>query len=396
MNMLFSQEERLLLELLKAALQNKYHTNVNVDGNVKISEVISLAKRHAVISLLYDLTNDNPLFEKYFQQIEVESRRIVMQSYRLLFLTRYVINLLNNHDIKVAVLKGVATASMYGVPELRKSGDVDLLIPDNVNKSKLESIMKHAGFTVSAHNHANHHYVFVSPEGINIEIHTMLSEPFVYKHINKASNKYLKEAGKHIQSEVIMGTALPILDKPFHAYELLLHMLQHLMYSGFGLKLLCDWVCIWNSDWTDEQKVLFVEMVKESGLKRFSDMLTSICVKYLGLDASNYPCDITDIDDEEELLQEILKAEDLGNSDDSRMLIMSGTGVKDYVRELHHQMHLNFPKAGKCFLLWPVLWVITLVKFLYNNRKVRNISTKQILKEAKRRSKLMEKIKILQ
>jgi len=31
---------------------------------------------------------------------------------------------------------------------------------------------------------------------------------------------------------------------------------------------------------------------------------------------------------------------------------------------------------------------------LYNNRKVRNISTKEILKEAKRRSKLMEKIKI--
>lgn len=76
------------------------------------------------------------------------------------------------------------------------------------------------------------------------------------------------------------------------------------------------------------------------------------------------------------------------------MVMMRGTGLLDYIREFHHQMHLNFPKAGKCFLVWPVLWVITLVKFLYNNRKVRNISTKEILKEAKRRSKLMEKIKI--
>jgi len=93
-------------------------------------------------------------------------------------------------------------------------------------------------------------------------------------------------------------------------------------------------------------------------------------------------------------MREILDAEEFGKNDANRMVMLSGMGPWAYIKELHHQMHLNFPKAGKCFLLWPVLWVITLVCFVRNNRKIRNTSTKEVLREAKRRSGLMKQLKV--
>ena len=64
--------------------------------------------------------------------------------------------------------------------------------------------------------------------------------------------------------------------------------------------------------------------------------------------------------------------------------------------EFHHQMHLNFPRADKCFLLFPVLWVVTLVRFLRNNRRVREVSLAQVLRTADRRSRQMELLGLFQ
>ena len=72
------------------------------------------------------------------------------------------------------------------------------------------------------------------------------------------------------------------------------------------------------------------------------------------------------------------------------MVVLRGSGLKGYLREFHHQMHLNFPRAGKCFPLFPALWLVTLARFLRNNRKVRDVSLMQVLETADRRSRQME------
>ena len=72
------------------------------------------------------------------------------------------------------------------------------------------------------------------------------------------------------------------------------------------------------------------------------------------------------------------------------MVVLRDRGLRGYIREFHHQMRLNFPRAGKCFLLFPALWLATLVRFLRNNWKVREVSLKQVLKTADRRSHQME------
>ena len=173
-------------------------------------------------------------------------------------------------------------------------------------------------------------------------------------------------------------------------------MLQHFVYAGFGLKLLCDWVVIWRRDWSEEEKILFTRLVTGSGLKKFAEILTMVCNKYLGLKSELFAWKISEESMVDAFLREILDAEDFGNADVNRMVMMSGTGITAYVKEFHHQMHLNFPNAGKCCLFWPILWFVTLIKFLRNNRKVRNTSARNVLKAAANRSKLMEELKLFE
>ncbi len=392
MKELISKEEQGALSLLKAALSKEI--KIEIDNNVDSNMLLGLTKKHAIVSLIYDVVMEKGLFPEHQTRLEREIKQIVLQSYRLLFLTKYVVDLLDAQGIKTVVLKGVATASFYPVSELRKSGDVDLLLPEKVDEKKLVDIMAEAGFQVSKDQHANHHMVFVSQEGICIELHQMLAEPFAYKKINRAMEKQMQECSGHIIYADVMGVSLPILDKVYHAYELLLHMLQHFMYAGFGLKLLCDWVMLWRQEWLEEEKQCFRQILKECDLEKFAEGITAVCIKYLGLKTSDFAWSIEIGDTTDLLLRELLDSEEFGNSDKNRMVMMNGTGILAYIKEFHHQMHLNFPKAGKCFLLWPVLWIVTLVRFLRNNKRVRNTSAQGVLKEAKRRSELMKHLNL--
>lgn len=392
----FSAEETYLLAMLEAALNCCPIGKVDKRENVSWNLLLENAKKHAVLSLLYDVLERMEMTKEKFLFVEFCSRQIVSQNYHLLFLTKYLVDLLEQNQIQVLVLKGVATAEWYPVPELRKSGDVDLMIPRGVSLEKVTEILAAEGFQCKQEQHANYHREFISKEGMIAEIHTDFTERFANKQLNIAMERQVQGGFGTMIREKAMGIELPMLNKAYHAYELLLHMLHHFTTSGFGLKLLCDWVVCWKQEWTKEEKEMFQQLTKESKTTGFAEAVTAICVKYLGLESERFAWNYSSADiPMEELLREILDSEEFGGNDNNRMVMMSGTGFWAYIKEFHHQMHLNFPKAGNCFLLWPVLWVITLVRFLENNRKVRNTSTREILKEANRRSALMERLKLL-
>ena len=397
MNSYLSKEEEYLLGLLSRALSGKQIKEKLLVEGVNIQQVINMPKKHAVLSLLYDELPKETLTEEQSRYIEKECKQISLQNYRLLFLTKYVVGLLEENELRVVVLKGVSTAKYYPVPELRKSGDVDLLLLDTDKIGLVKQILLTNGFKIYEEQLANHHISFLSEEGISIEIHTMLAEPFDNGKINRYLDKMVKD--KELETDTIyaMELELPVLSKAYYAYELLLHMMQHFLRSGFGLKLLCDWVVFWQYPVEENEKSTYLRLLEESRVKGFSDLVTQTCVKYLGMPEEEvqwmnctieYPC--------EEFMKEVIEAEEFGKSEVERMVVLQGTGLMDFFKEFHHQMYLNYPKVGKCFLLWPVLWIMTLLRFLRNNKKVRNTSTGAIIKEAKRRSRLMKQIKLFQ
>jgi hypothetical protein len=357
-------------------------------------KLFDCARRNAVVPLLGEVLEEQESIANQTRQLVNQT---VLQSYHLLFATKYIVSRLAAEGIATVVLKGVSTAAYYAVPELRKSGDVDLLLLNPQQLGEATECLEKCGFCVDESQRTLHHLVMISPEQIELELHTMLAEPFD----DGIANQYLKTLvwclSPHVQNREIMGVSLPVLSDGVHAFQLLLHMLQHFLRSGFGIRLLCDWAVLWNHSVAETECKLYMKMVEDTGLKGFSRMITSICVYELGLDDKKNPLVCEDLFTKEQaegFLRDIFEAEEFGKTSQDRMVTLRGTKVTDYLREFHHQMHLNYPKAGNIFLLWPALWVATLVRFLYNNKKVRKTSTLQILKKAGRRSSTMEQIRL--
>ena len=386
-----TKEETLFLGLTREALTGERLQESCTAG--QLGSVRQMAKKHAVFPLLYEpLTarEETPVW--ILESVQSESIEQAQKSYRLLFLSKFLVEELAKKGVRSVVLKGAATAVYYPCPELRKAGDVDLLLLDDIAQKQLIHWMESLGFVLSAEQHANHHLAFVGADGIEVELHRMFAEPTDLPEVNRSMERALRTCGEHVVQNDAWGVSLPILDLPYHGYQLLLHMLQHFLYAGFGLKLLADWVVLWNRTWTREEKDTFRKLVESGDLVRFTEVLTIICVTYLGLPRENFAWEIRKTGEEPAFLREILDAEEFGAGNGSRMVVMQGGGLTGYIREFHHQMHLNFPKAGKVFLCWPVTWGLTLIRFLYNNRRLNRGSAGEIMREASRRSKLARQL----
>ena len=398
-----------LLALLKTSLNmgGKNHEDIikelayltdEISENEWI-EIADLARRNSVSGLIYNVTEHmDKIPEGALNMIKKYTGIICRSNYRLLIIDIWLTKVLKNAGIKFCIMKGVAAAADFTIPEYRKSGDVDILLadPGDVDRAIVE--IEKLGFKTDEEQVSLHHVSMSDSTGLEIEIHTMLAEPFDNKKINGYLGELLSECGKNIVTKEIMGVNLPVLEDGYHAYELLLHMLQHFLRSGFGVKLLCDWVFLWNRGLNEKSRHTYMRLVKESGIKGFSDMITRACIKYLGLKREQVlwmalfdnEKNRDEIEKETELfMKELMEAEEFGKTR-GRMVALRGDGVFDYIREFHHQMHLNFPKAGKCFLLWPILWIITLMRFLRNNKKVRAISSKELFSSAGKRGKLVK------
>ncbi|MCQ2539977.1 MAG: nucleotidyltransferase family protein, partial [Acetatifactor sp.] len=392
-----TQEEQILFALLRGHLTGKEAEAIDsCPEAIDWEKLDKLATNHAVLPFMADMFAELPM-PRY---LKLRAERVAMtaakQNYRFLMMDKYLTGILAEQGVEVVILKGVSTGSLYPVQELRKTGDVDLLLCDKGQIEKACEVLKAAGFEMTEYQPSLHHVVFESEEGFDIELHSMLAEPFDNNYMNQYMDTCLGTCKDNILRKEILGVELPVLADAYHAFELLLHMLQHYLRKGFGLKLLCDWVVFWNRDTSEEEKEKYLRLVKESGTKGFSDMVTLACCRYLGLSEQKTEWMELTQGNTELFMREILEAEEFGKSSKDRMVALRGNSLFDYIREFHHQMCLNWPKANKIVILWPFLWVHTLVRFLVNNRSLRKVSTMDIMRKAGQRGELIRKMKLFE
>lgn len=394
-----------LCRLLDAALHDRVPGKLP-EGE-ELSELLRTADRHSVLPLLYDAVcvgaSDglSETEERLRETVRRTGSRVVRQSYHLLFLTRFVVRALAADNISCIVLKGCSAAAYYPVPELRKSGDIDLLLESPQKVEAARRCLEKQGFLPAKEQHANHHLVCVSPDGICVELHMSLTEPFDDQRINGRIAVLQRELFEHVREEEIMGILLPVPEKPYFAFCLLLHMLQHFLRSGFGLKLLCDWVVFWEQGCSPKEEQIFLRLLEETGTEGFSATVTGTCVRYLGL------CEETTAFMTErrgavkaaelkEFLREVLEAEEFGKSEKDRMVALRGSRLSDYLREFHHQTLLTYEGAARYPFLLPVYWVRMLAGFIRRNRRLRGVSSAAVFRKAAKRGRLVEKMKLFQ
>ena len=391
-----TQTEQTLLRLLRQTLQQSAKANAVLSlPPPQWQQLLTLADRHEVLCLLETTWDSAKLPDEQRLRIQAKTARTVQKSIQLQALNARLTALLASEGITAITLKGCTVSRFYPTPEFRKTSDIDLFVANPEDAKKAVNILGDNGFNPSGEWHANHHFILSSEKNEVVELHTAWADDFKNKNLNQYMAKMQPESMHHCHLTDIQGFQVYAYETPWHAFYLMIHMLTHFVGSGFGLRNLCDWVVLWNH--CDEVKARgdFWKMAVESGTEEFAAALTAICVKYLGLDRERSPVpDEKHVEPEtvEMLLRDILDAGEFGYSEAARMVGMDGDSWTAYVREFHHQMHINFPKAGRWIILWPVLWAATLVRFLRNNRKLHRAPLTEIMKKAGKRGQLVSRL----
>ena len=392
-NPTFTTTEYSFLKYLSNSLQkHRDYESLPQPPEDELVQVLTLADRHEVLPLIKDVLGIKLLPEKIGIDVEAKTARTVHAGIRLQMLNGRLTKILEKERIKAITLKGCTVSQYYPVPEFRKSSDIDLFVDSEENARKAVQILSGNGFKVSEGWHANHHISMKNEKNEEVEIHTSWADPFKDKQLNHCIERMTKESLQHTQLLDIQGVKVYAYETTWQAFYLLIHMLQHFVGSGFGIRNLCDWVVLWNSVDDKKSREHFWDMVCDSGTIEFARAVTTVCVQHLGLDPQKSPIPdgvFSQRNVADALLRDILDAGEFGYSEAGRMVGMDGDSLMSYVREFHHQMHTNFPKAGKVIPFWPALWTATLIRFLNNNRKLNRPPVSEIMKKAGERGQLV-------
>lgn len=399
-------EEILFCKLMDLSLHPTNKNIISSSEQTQISEslskLIELASLHNMLPALYDslclLAVTLPKDSETYLRRTVTSN--CYKSYNLLAFTRKIIQILSKLPVTFYVLKGVTLLSCYPKMEYRRYGDVDILIPDAMEYEIAKKHLLALGFSPKK-DLVDHHLELTYQENKTtylLELHSKV----IASQGNDTLNKQLLEIYRTLTP--INGNfsdanlSFPMLPHTENALYLLLHMLQHFMSAGFGIKLLYDWVAYIETYEKQIQISKLKSYLNRLGLSSFSNAITSLCTKHLGLSPNICSSFITDSTNEgflNDFMEDIISAGEFGKTDSARMLIMQKGGrYTQYFHELHRQMKNRFQKAYKIILLWPLLWIITAVYFLWNNRFLRKTKTSTLLATAHKRQKLLRNLKL--
>lgn len=401
--------EQCLLALIRAQLSSQILRDEEKEilcnySEAEWTELLNMCAKQNVLTVVYETFKQNmdisvPGFAmNIFKQ---KAYSAPMQYYRKIAALRHILKYLREENIGYYVLKGVGLSTMYPKEEMRSFGDIDLYIPKPEDMEKTHQFFAALGCETEK-SFADHHSVYhyqANNVDCEVEVHWRMTAELNYSQLDeKLDAIYRQLDGSQYMTVMPMQMEVHVLPPDYYALQLLAHMLQHLMRSGFGLKLFCDWTVFWQKYGREVDTERFLGWIRDLHIENFFYAVTAVCSRYLGLPEECCPL-IPGMDFDETLpdalLHDVFGGGEHGKYDSSRMIITTRKpSLKTYLLELHRQMKRRFKKAGKIVILWPILWLLTGIIFVYNNMHLRNVSTKKILESNKERNELVQKLDV--
>jgi hypothetical protein len=239
---MINQQEKNFIALLAQAVVPGYGA---VLTEPSFPEILALAEKHAVTSLLYpalkkQLPFGDPILSGLKKQSFGAATRESVQSKEL----SAIYAACQKAEIPILPLKGCVIKALYPYPELRFMSDADLLIPEE-KASQMRELMENLGHTYRKVD-AGDTDVYLSPLSMNYEI-----------HLNLEGEGFSQETRSFTRS--LLEIAHPTQNNPYllelppeeHYIYVLCHFIKHFIYGGVGVRQLTDlFICYhnWNLD----------------------------------------------------------------------------------------------------------------------------------------------------
>lgn len=385
--------EQLYLQIIyDTCTQTSSALTIAQDDSVSLT---NLAQAQSSLPFLLPYIKDSSLL----YNIKHQTKLMMLNYYQIEQFTRRIADLFDANNISYILLKGISLAAFYPVPEYRKLGDVDIYINDKEMFNRASALLLANGYTkddeISDHHQGYLYKVPQTGRTMILELHYRIVGLYQYAPANKIVDAVFASGAFTPIMQKVSDRSYSVLPPTEYTFYMIHHMLKHYLYSGFGIRLLCDFSFYLECNYTDIDFTQIHKWCKESKILHLYEIILGTCRIYLGLPETIDSKVHYNKNDCEAFIIQLLEDGDV-SPNNGPTLVGSGSYKKinflTYFKEGHLQMHVRFPKLGKCPLLWPILWLITLVCFLYNNRTIRNMSLAQTLRSFKQdnqKSKLL-------
>ncbi len=333
------------------------------------------------------------------------AKQVAFQYYSVLSFSTFVLSVLKEAHIPCYLLKGIALNELYPSADMRKLADVDIYIPDAEAFRRAEVLLRARGFAPEEGGASFHtgYRKDMGGKSYLLELHWRPCDFLPDSAADQVVMDIFSKLPCEPEIRRIAGADIPILPPAENAFQMVLHMMQHLVREGFGFRVLCDWCVFWRENCARVDGGRFLSYLERSGLTGLAWAATEICVTRLGLSGEDVPWmrSIEDArygDSAKLLYGDIIAGGEFGRGERARVVALrkSSFGLASYAETVHRMMQSRFPKWKKVVVAWPVLWAATLLIFFRNNRKMGRGSTADVIKSAKEREILLEQMKVFE
>ncbi|OPJ62712.1 nucleotidyltransferase domain-containing protein [Clostridium oryzae] len=230
--------EKQFIECISAAIRG-YKINTICDREVDWLEVFKKAEDHNVKPLVYSsLRNDiYKINDKLFNDVKRYTILASVLQIQHMKQVEKVFKEFNDNKISVIGLKGAALRNLYPRPEFRTMSDLDLLVRkgDIENSEKILLKLGYVRFGIT-----KNHLSFKHKRFLNIDLHWTIDDKRGEGNVSDLENEIWNNT---IKMSIGQASFLSLSweDMLIH---LLIHMAGHVVYSGFGIRQMCDVVLV--------------------------------------------------------------------------------------------------------------------------------------------------------
>ena len=314
-----------LMQALCAAIRRKQVDWDRPLAEEEWKELFRLAQEQHVLPIVVESIYGSNAFQSqpdsWRQQVIQKSIRITMgQTVRTsAFLELF--EKMQQAGLHPLVMKGLACRVLYPSPDSRPSSDEDLLVsPEEF--SQAADFLKTQGFETTEKNvdiDREFEIGFIRRDGLYLELH---KSPFSPQSSALGEfNAFFTEATDEARCLTVEGKEISVMAPHDHMLYMLLHAYKHLIYSGFGVRQVCD-IILWAEQYgTEIDWKLLKRQCEQVRAWKFTLCLFGIAQEYLEFRPEKAAIPLEFLEEEvpyQDLLMDLLEGGVYGGKDQTR------------------------------------------------------------------------------
>lgn len=295
-----TNEQLAFLQLMKVGLWGERHLSSLEEmcrrEHLNWAEIMEIANQQANIGVVTDALTKLPqdlrpskviYFNAISQTGEIEKANREMNDFAPVLMGK-----LREKGVESLLLKGQGVALCYPHPLHRQSGDIDLLVNDEVQFQRGCELMKKISTSSDISKQAAH--AEFTAMGFVVELHGKYGFSIckkVTRNLRAWNDLRLKADSQSDNSaeklRTVNGLILPSVQ--FDAIFIFAHMLNHFMTGGVGLRQISDWMMFVHAHSGEIDTQLLESDLKMLGLTKFWQAFGAMAVVLLGFPQDKMP-----------------------------------------------------------------------------------------------------------